>query len=244
MQEHGGHASPGRTQNPHRGMGNAARLAQMQQRQQVASSGGVEYETRNAGRGEHAVYTTGWPYPGAPDVTSPLLNQNGDWTTQDWLPHHSDRSRSAAANRIRGGPNQDLQAYDFTLERLDQNGKPIEGTAHGLPLIAPTDAKVFDVERSMPHSGNYGCFVVLEYLDSGLRVAIHHMASVAPNIVKGGQIKGGTVFGYQGGSGKRPRQYPTHVDVVGTEAAVETFIRSNQTGDYKTRIENQNQAVS
>ncbi len=244
MQELSGSSSLERTQNPHRGMGNAARLAQMQQRQQVASSGGAEYETRNAGRGEHAVYTTGWPYPGAPNVTSPLLSQNGDWTTQDWLPHHEDRSNSWAANRIRGGPNQDLQAYDFTFESLDQNGTPVNGSAHGLALIAPTDAKIFDLERSMPASGGLGCFVVMEYIDSGLKVAVHHLASVAPNIVKGGQIKGGTVFGYQGGSGKKPHVFPTHVDIIGTEAAVEMFVRSNQSGDFKTRVENQNQAAS
>jgi len=145
---------------------------------------------------------------------------------------------------MRGGPNQDLQAYDFTFESLDQNGRPANGSAQGLPLIAPIDAKVFDVERSLANSGGYGCFVVLEYLDSGLRVAIHHLASVAPNVVKGGQIKGGSVFGYQGASGYGPHDYATHVDLVGTEGAVESFVRSNQSGDFKTRIENQNQAAS
>ena len=224
-------------------MGNAARLAQLQQRQAPATSGGPAYETRNAGRGEHAVYTTGRAYPGAA-VTSPLLRPDGDWTPRDWLPHHEDRSNSWAANQLRGGPNQDLQAYDFTFESLDRNGRPVNGSAHGLPLIAPIDSKVIDVERSMANSGGLGCFVQLEYMDSGLKVAVHHLTSVAPNIVKGGQIKGGTVFGYQGGSGYRPRRFKTHVDIVGNETAVEMFVRSNQSGDFKTRVESQSQAAS
>jgi len=236
--------SQGTTRHSQAGVSNAERIAQLQQRQELAAGSAATYETQNAGRGEYAVYTTGLASPGAANVTSPLLSQNGDWNSTNFLDHHEDRSTSWAANNIRGGPNQDLQAYDFTFESLDQNGRPVNGSAHGLALIAPIDAKVVDVERSMPNSGGYGCFVALEYLDSGLRISVHHLASVAPNIVKGGQIKGGSVFGYQGGSGSIPHEYDTHVDIVGTEAAVETFVRSNQSGDFKTRVENQNQAAS
>tara|TARA_B100000614_G_C14397319_1_gene432269 strand:- start:61 stop:735 length:675 start_codon:yes stop_codon:yes gene_type:complete len=224
-------------------MGNAERLAQLQQRQALIANGGATYETRNSGRGEQAVYTTGRPYPGA-GVISELLGPNGDWTRQDWHAHHEDRSNSWAANVLRGGPNQGLQSYDFTFESLDRNGRPVNGSAHGLPLIAPIDSRVIDLERSMANSGGLGCFVQLEYLDSGLKVAVHHLTSVAPNIVKGGQIKGGTVFGYQGGSGYVPRDFDTHVDIVGTETAVEMFVRSNQTGDFKTRVESERQAAS
>ena len=94
-----------------------------------------------------------------------------------------------------------------------------------------------DVQYTPAGSGRYGCFVVMEYLDSGLRIAVHHLESVADGIAKGDEIKGGEVFGYQGGSGNVHAQYPTHVDIVGTIDAVEAFVRTNQSGDFKTRVE-------
>jgi len=52
------------------------------------------------------------------------------------------------------------------------------------------------------------------------------------------------VFGYQGGSGSVPGQYATHVDIVGTLPAVEEFVRSNQSGNFKTRVETGNRPIT
>ena len=83
----------------------------------------------------------------------------------------------------------------------------------------------------------------MEYLDSKLKVSVHHLASVEDGIAAGDQIKGGEIFGYQGGSGTVPGQYPTHVDIVGTIEAVEEFVRSNQSGNFKTRVETGNRPI-
>jgi len=166
-----------------------------------------------------------------------LLEPKGDWDRGDVLGHHSDRSTSWAANNIRNAQNQDLQAYDFTFERLDAQGKPMSGTAQGLPLYVPVDARVIDVQLTPAGSGRYGCFVVMEYLDTQRRVSVHHLESVERGISKGTVLKGGAVFGYQGGSGNMPGEFPTHVDIVGTIEAVEAFVRSNQSGNFKTRVE-------
>lgn len=202
----------------------------------------TEFQTQSANRDPYAAFTTGRAHPGA-GVESRLLNQGGNWNTTDFLTHHSDRSNSWAANNIRNDKNQQLQAYDFTFERLDERGRPIDGTAQGLALYAPVDSKVIDVQLTPAGSGRYGCFVVMEYLDSGLRIAVHHLASVEEGIAVGTEIKGGDVFGYQGGSGNVPGQYPTHVDIVGTIDAVEAFVRTNQTGEFKTRVETGNRIV-
>ena len=193
-------------------------------------------------RQPYGAFTTGRAHPGS-GVESRLLNQGGEWTTNDFLAHHSDRSNSWAANRIRNEKNQHLQAYDFTFERLDEQGRPVDGTAQGLPLYAPVDSKIRDLQLTPAGSGRYGCFVVMEYLDSGLRIAVHHLESVEEGLSIGGEIKGGEIFGYQGGSGNVRGQYPTHVDIVGTVEAVEAFVRTNQTGDFKTRVETGNRPI-
>ena len=237
MPERGGHSSPGRSQNPHSGMANSERLAQMQQQQQHSMSiASTEFQKQSGDRAPYAAFTTGRAHPVA-GVESRLLDQDESWGTRDFLTHHSDRSTGWAANNIRNGQNQDLQAYDFTFERLDAQGRPIDGTAQGLPMYVPVDSKVLDIQLTPAGSGGYGCFVVMEYLDSKLRIAVHHLASVEPGLAKGNEIKGGTVFGYQGGSGSVPGQYATHIDIVGTLPAVEEFVRSNQSGNFKTRVE-------
>ena len=215
----------------------------MQQRQRPTSITSTAIQEQSSQRAPYAAFTTGRAHPVA-GVESRLLEQDGSWGTRDFLAHHSDRSNSWAANNIRNGQNQDLQAYDFTFERLDEQGRPIDGTAQGLPLYVPVDSKVLDVQLTPAGSGRYGCFVVMEYVDSKLRIAVHHLASVEPGIAKGDTINGGTVFGYQGGSGNVAGQYPTHVDIVGTLAAVEEFVRSNQSGNFKTRVETGNRPIS
>ena len=225
------------TPSPHTGLGNADLQYRMQQQMAQQTVTSTEWQTQSSSlRDPYAAFTTGRAHPVA-GVESRLLDQDGEWTKTNFLAHHSDRSTGWAANNIRDEQNEHLQAYDFTFERLDGRGRPIDGTAHGLPLYVPVDSKVYDVHYTPEGSGGYGCFVVLEYLDSGLRVAVHHLESVAEGIEKGGEIKGGEVFGYQGGSGRVPGQYATHVDIVGTVEAVETFVRTNQSGDFKTRVE-------
>jgi hypothetical protein len=217
-------------------LGNAELQVQLQQQMAQHMVSSTAFEMKSGNRDPYGAFTTGRAHPGA-GVESRLLDQSGDWNTRDFLAHHSDRSNSWAANNIRNEKNQHLQAYDFTFEKLDERGRPIDGTAQGLPLYVPVDSKVLDVQLTPAGSGRYGCFVVLEYLDSGLRIAVHHLESVEEGVSKGTEIKGGAVFGYQGGSGNVPGQYPTHVDIVGTIEAVETFVRTNQSGDFKTRVE-------
>jgi len=231
-----------RTPNPHTGLGNAELQAQAQRQLADQSVPSTAFEMQQSDRAPYGAFTTGRAHPGA-GVESRLLNQGGEWNTSNFLAHHSDRSTSWAAENIRNEKNQHLQAYDFTFERLDEQGKAIDGTAQGLPLYAPVDSKVIDVQLTPAGSGGYGCFVVMEYLDSKLRVSVHHLASVEEGIAIGDQIKGGEVFGYQGGSGTVPGQYATHVDIVGTIEAVEEFVRSNQSGNFKTRVETDNRPV-
>ena len=187
-------------------------------------------------RNPYAVWTTGQSQSGT--IQSTPLDANGQWTTDDFRDHHEDRSRSWAANRIRNDQNQDLQAYDFTFEQTDDQGQAINGSAHGLDLISPMDAKVLDIQRTYQGSGDLGCFVVLEFTDTGKRVSIHHMDSVT-ELAKGQVISGGTVIGTQGAAGTTRNQYPTHVDIVGTSEGVEDFVRANQSGKFKTQIANQ-----
>ncbi len=242
MLEPRGNVGPGTARNPHSGMSNSDRLAQMQQRHPT-SIASTAFQEQSSNREAYAAFTTGRAHPIA-GVESRLLKQDGSWNTRDFLAHHSDRSTGWAANNIRNDLNQDLQAYDFTFEHLDEQGRPIDGTAQGLPLYAPVDSKVLDVQLTPAGTGGYGCFVVMEYLDSKLRIAVHHLASVEPGIATGDEIKGGMVFGYQGGSGRVPGQYPTHVDIVGTLPAVEEFVRSNQSGNFKTRVETGSRPIS
>ena len=188
--------------------------------------------SQSSDRGRYGVFTTGRSRGG--QVTSQELDRSGRWSTRDLLSHHSDRSNSWAANNIRNSKNQDLQAYDFTFERTDQSGAPIAGSAHGLPLMAPADMKVIDIHKAFEGSGGYGKFIALEDVETGLRIEVHHLDSVGDFRV--GQIlKGGTTIGTQGGSGNTRSAYATHVDIVGTEPAVEQFVRSNQGGTFRTR---------
>ena len=181
------------------------------------------------------VWTTG-RRGGYGGVTSEELPRSGNWDSDDFLNHHSDRSNSWAANNIRNGANQDLQAYDFTFEKLDSNGAPIPGTAQGLELTVPSDSKVLDIQHTYQGSGGYGKFIALEDIVTGARVSIHHLDSVG-DFRKGQILKGGTVFGTQGASGNGRYDFATHIDIVGTEEAVSAFIRSNQEGNFKTRNE-------
>ena len=192
-----------RVPSPQTGLGNSELQDQLRERQAQQTLASSAFEMQSGGVDPRAAYTTGRARNGAP-VGSNLLNQSGEWGAGDFLTHHSDRSTSWAANNIRNDTNQQLQAYDFTFEQLDGRGRPIEGTAQGLALYAPVDSTVIDVQPKPAGSGGYGCFVVMEYLDSGLRIAVHHLASVEKGLSKGDQIKGGEVFGYQGGSGTVP----------------------------------------
>jgi hypothetical protein len=186
-------------------------------------------------RPRQALYTTGGDRVGS-DVRTELLPADGSWSSADFLGHHSDRSNSWAANKIRNEQNQDLQAYDFTLEALNDQGQPIAGSAQGLELITPQDARVIDLQTRYAGSGGLGCFVVLEYLENGKRVSVHHMDSVA-ELSKGQIISGGTVIGTQGASGTEKFDYATHIDIIGTIEAVEAFVRANQSGEFKKNIE-------
>ena len=190
---------------------------------------------QSSGRGRYGAFTTGRPTPGS-GVTSVELSRSGSWKPGDFLDHHSDRSRSWAAENIRNGKNQRLQAYDFTFEKTDAGGAPVQGTAQGLPLMTPSDMRVFDVQKTFEGSGGYGKYIALEDVETGLRIQVNHLDSVG-DFTKGQVLSGGTTFGTQGGSGTARYNYPTHVDIVGTEAAVELFVRSNQSGEFRTRIQ-------
>jgi predicted chitinase len=189
-------------------------------------------ETNGQAHSGYAVWTTGRP-GGRGGVTSRELNRNGDWDQNNWLSHHSDRSSSWAANNIRNGKNQDLQAYDFTFERQNARGEGIAGSAQGLELISPWDAKVHDVNPHFYGSGGYGKFIALEDLETGLRFEVHHLDSVA-DVRRGETLDGGDVIGTQGASGSSRYDYATHVDIVGTPEAVEQFVRANQSGRFKS----------
>jgi hypothetical protein len=179
------------------------------------------------------VWTTGRP-GGRGAVTSRELDRGGDWSTQDWLTHHSDRSDSWAARNIRDAKNQDLQAYDFTFEKKNARGEGIAGSAQGLELISPWDARVHDVNHSFAQSGGYGKFIALEDLETGLRFEVHHLDTVA-DVSRGGTMDGGDVIGTQGASGRGRYDFATHVDIVGTPEAVEQFVRANQSGRFRSK---------
>ena len=187
-------------------------------------------EEQNRGS-RYGAWTTGRRGGGA--VTSVELPRNGDWSGRDLWDHHSDRSQSWAANNMRNHLNQDLQAYDVTFEKVDANGVPIAGTAQGLPLQAPSDMKVIDIQKSYQGSGGYGMFIVLEDLETGKRIQVSHLDSVG-DFAKGQVLSGGTNFGSQGASGRGRHDFATHVDVVGTLEAVELFVHSNQSGEFRT----------
>jgi hypothetical protein len=165
------------------------------------------------------------------------INREGAWDSSDWLTHHSDRSDSWAARNIRNAKNQDIQAYDFTFERKNARGEAIAGSAQGLKLISPWDAKVHDVNASFAQSGGYGKYIALEDLQTGLRFEVHHLDTVA-DVRRGGTIDGGDVIGTQGASGRGRFDYATHVDIVGTAEAVEQFVRANQTGRFRSTKKN------
>ncbi len=209
-------------------IGRAGRLwtqAADQQRSQVEATG-------QAHRG-HAVWTTGRSR-GQGAVTSRELDRDGQWTRDQFLAHHSDRSGSWAAGNIRDGKNQDVQAWDFTFEKQNQSGQALAGTAQGLELISPWDARVHDVQHTYAGSGGYGRFIALEDVETGLRFEVHHLDTVA-DVRKGQLVDGGSVIGTQGGSGATRHSYATHVDIVGTIEAVEQFVRANQSGRFRSR---------
>lgn len=181
---------------------------------------------------QHAAWTTGRPRGGG-GVTSRQLPAGGEWDHTRFLDHHSDRSSSWAADNIRDARNRDLQAYDFTFERTSGNGQAIAGSAQGLPLISPWDARVHDIHHTYSGSGGYGRFIALEDLETGLRFSVHHLDTVG-DFTKGQVLQGGTVIGTQGGSGQQQHSYATHVDIVGTPEAVAAFVRANQTGRFRT----------
>lgn len=193
-------------------------------------------ETNGQAHEGYAVWTTGRP-GGRGGVTSRELNRDGAWDSSDWLTHHSDRSDSWAARNIRNAKNQDIQAYDFTFERKNARGEAIAGSAQGLKLISPWDAKVHDVNASFAQSGGYGKYIALEDLQTGLRFEVHHLDTVA-DVRRGGTIDGGDVIGTQGASGRGRFDYATHVDIVGTAEAVEQFVRANQTGRFRSTKKN------
>jgi predicted chitinase len=180
----------------------------------------------------YAVWTTGRPGGGG-GVTSRQLAAGGEWDRSGFLDHHSDRSGSWAANNIRNARNRDLQAYDFTFERVNGSGQALAGTAQGLPLITPWDARVHDIQKTYSGSGGYGRFIALEDLETGLRFSVHHLDTVG-DFSKGQTLTGGTVLGTQGGSGAQQHSYATHVDIIGTPEAVEQFVRANQTGRFRS----------
>ena len=193
---------------------------------------GQQGDTNGQAHDGYAVWTTG-RVGGRGGVTSQELDRDGNWTRDDWLEHHSDRRDSWAARNIRNSKNQDLQAYDFTFEKQNARGEAIPGTAQGLDLISPWDAKVHDVNHSLAQSGGYGKFIALEDLETGLRFEVHHMDSVA-DVRRGGTVNGGDVIGTQGASGRGRYSFATHVDIVGTAEAVEQFVRANQSGRFKS----------
>ena len=169
---------------------------------------------------------------------SSLLPQSGDWGEGQLREHHTDRTVSAAADRVRAGrdiPYGSVEAYDFTFEKLDSAGNAVPFSGLGLPLMAPTRCRVLDIQKTFRGSGGYGKFILLEYLDgklAGERVEIHHLHTVE-DLNKGQVLEGGTVFGTQGGSGSTgPNDFPVHIDIVGTPAAVVHFTKSNQTGTF------------
>lgn len=184
----------------------------------------------DTGRGRTAVWTTGGPSGNA----SVELPKDGSWDSSDFLNHHSDRSNSWAANQIRNPQNQDLQAYDFTFEKVDKSGNPVLGSAQGHPLISPSDSTILDIQEEFEGSGGLGKFIVLEDVETGSRISVHHLDSVG-EFEQGQVIQGGTTFGNQGSSGNSQHVYAPHVDIVGTEDAVSQFVLSNQTGQYRSQ---------
>ena len=218
-----------------RGLLNTAALSKIRATAQELKA--TAPQTGQADRGPYTVYTTGSAAGvGGGGVTSRQLRADGQWTTSDWLGHHSDRSNSWAANQIRNSANSNLQAYDFTFEQSNAQGQGIEGTALGLELILPGDSKVLDIHKSYAGSGGYGMFIHLEDVATGLRYAVNHLDAVS-SFSKGQVVAGGTVFGRQGGSGKYRQSYATHVDIVGSSAAVEMFVRAQQTGQYSSQMQ-------
>ncbi len=178
---------------------------------------------------DKAVYTTGGPG----SVQSSLLPQSGSWSSEDFRPHHSDRSNSWAANNIRNDKNQDLDAYDFTFVDLDEQGRE-QNETRGVDLILPWPAKVLDIQKTFEGSGGYGKYLAVEALDTGLRFEVHHMDTVG-DFSKGQVLDGGTTIGEQGGSGNSRSSYAVHVDIMGTAEAVEQFVRANQQGTFTKR---------
>lgn len=200
--------------------------ADQAQKQQEESSG-----TQQGAVGPYAVWTTG-----GGSVELPRDN----WGAEDLRPHHSDRTNSGAAHRVRAGstavPYHSVDAYDLTFEKIDSQGKGIAGTAHGLPLMVPVRSLVVDIQKTFHGSGGYGKFILIEYLEGdliGQRVEIHHLDTVEDFRI-GQEISGGAVFGTQGASGSTRFGYATHVDIVGTAEAVVLFAKANQSGEFQT----------
>ena len=228
-----------RTTSPVRGtvdeqdtLGNQA--IQERVRQQQRPQQGDAATEQSSERGPTKAYTTGRRSAGASVQTVPLA-QDGSWDQGDFLPHHADRANSWAANNIRDENNQDLNAWDFTFKNLDENGNEVAG-ARGVELILPWDAKVIDIQKTFEGSGNYGKYIAVEDVTSGLRFEVHHLDTVG-DFQKGQELAGGTVIGTQGGSGNVRSQYAVHVDIVGTVEAVEQFVRANQSGKFTTKTQ-------
>jgi len=195
----------------------------------VPAAGGQAAQKYSLGRDPYAVWSTG-------NGGSKEMPVNGQYKASSFLDHHSDRSRAWAANQLRNDKNPDLQAYDFTFEKTDKNGKGVAGTGKGLPFHAPSDCKVLDVQKELSGSGGYGLFIQLEDVETGRRFALHHMNSVG-DFKKGDIVPGGTTVGSQGGSGSSSKSdYPTHLDIVGGEEAVLGFVQAQQMGTYTSNL--------
>lgn len=184
--------------------------------------------------GPYAVWTTGGG--------SSLLPRD-NWDASDLRPHHSDRTNSAAANRVRASSTpvayNSVDAFDLTFEKMDSNGNAMNGSAQGLPLMVPVRSLVVDIQKTFQGSGGYGKFILIEYLEGdlvGQRVEIHHLDTVE-DVRKGEELPAGAIFGTQGASGTTRFGYATHVDIVGTADAVVLFAKSNQTGNIQTKKE-------
>lgn len=194
-------------------------------------------------RNPYAVWSTGSSAGvGGGNVWSKELPADGSWDMGDTLGHHGDRSNSWGANQIRNQDNASLQAYDFSFSPTNDQGQPTNAF-RGTELHTPADMKVLEIQRSYSGSGGYGCFIHLEDVETGKRIVVNHLDSVGEFRI-GDVIPGGTVFGEQGGSGNARDSYAVHVDIIGTSGAVEDFVRSQQSGTFRSAGERQQRGAN
>lgn len=189
-------------------------------------------------RGPTTVVTTGRDANG--NVVS--LPLTGDYDQSNFLPHHADRSNSWAARQTHNehNPVGEVNSWDFTFNEVGPDGQPTN--IHlGVPLIAPGDARVLDVQTEYEGSGGLGRYIVLEFTEgemAGKRIRIHHLDTVNA-YEEGAVVPGGTVVGTQGNSGNDRFSYSeaySHVDAVGTPEAIHYFVQANHTGAYDSNI--------